>query len=97
MVCCTFPDTNGTKDKSYSHKLNLQKLFFFQQKETKIHGYAQYVGEIVFALPREAQKRDHTASADPRLLGTLRKTGGGVRNWWNAFVCVSLRLESRSR
>ncbi len=38
-------------------------------------------------------------SADPRLLGALRKTGGGISNgWkneWNAFVRVSLRLESR--
>ncbi len=47
-------------------------------------------------------------SADPRLLGALRKTvslarcvcvwGGGFwKNGWNAFVRVSLRLESRSR
>ncbi len=45
-------------------------------------------------------------SADPRLLGALRKTvspgggrgGGGVlRNGWNAFVHVSLHLDSCSR
>ncbi len=43
-------------------------------------------------------------SADPRLLGALRKTvspaggGGGVlRNGWNVFVRVTLRIESRSR
>ncbi len=48
------------------------------------------------------------ASTDPRLLGALRKTvspagggggggGGGLRNGWNAFVRVTLHLESRSR
>ncbi len=37
-------------------------------------------------------------SADPRLLGALRKTvSGGGENGWDAFVRVSLRLESRSR
>ncbi len=40
-------------------------------------------------------------SADPRLLGALRKTGGGGvgldENGWDAFVHVSLRLESHSR
>ncbi len=45
-------------------------------------------------------------SADPRLLGALRKTvspagggggGGALRNGWNVFVRVTLRLESRSR
>ncbi len=48
-------------------------------------------------------KAAYSISADPRLLGALRKTvspagGGGVlRNGWNAFVRVSLRLESCSR
>ncbi len=51
-------------------------------------------------------KRPGTSRADPRLLGPLRKTvcvcvcggGGGSSGYeWNAFVCVSLRLESRSR
>ncbi len=43
------------------------------------------------------------SSADPRPLGALRKTGSGggggdgVENGWDAFVRVSLRLESRSR
>ncbi len=37
-------------------------------------------------------------SADPRPLGALRKTvSGGGENGWDAFVRVSLRLESRSR
>ncbi len=37
-----------------------------------------------------------SGSADPRLLGALRKTGsGGGENEWNAFVRVSLCLESR--
>ncbi len=46
----------------------------------------------------------HAGSADPRLLGALRKTvspagggGGALRNGWNAFVRVTLCLESRSR
>ncbi len=40
-------------------------------------------------------------SADPRLLEALRKTencgGGGWKNGWNAFVCLSLRLKSHSQ
>ncbi len=40
-------------------------------------------------------------SANPRLLGALRKTvlpvGVGWKNEWNVFVRVSLHFESRSR
>ncbi len=35
--------------------------------------------------------------ADPRLLGALRKTGGLMKEWMNAFVHVSLGLETRSQ
>ncbi len=43
-----------------------------------------------------------TVSADPRLLGALRRTGGGCWRVWLRWkngcnACVSLRLESRSR
>ncbi len=49
-------------------------------------------------VPR--QKPLLTNSADPRLLGALRKTvsgGLGGENGWDVSVRVSLRLESRSR
>ncbi len=38
-------------------------------------------------------------SSDPRLLGSLRRTGWGLKwkNGCNAVVCVLLRLESQSR
>ncbi len=41
--------------------------------------------------------RVSVGSADPRPLGALRKTVSGGGNGWDAFVHVSLRLESRSR